>query len=156
MDLADGFRALVRRIVGLPDDEGKPPQIDRLAHYRARVDLCAADGSTLDITPEDPRISPEKNVRLLVGVPGQTAIIQPGAIVWLGWDAGNPARPHCLPCFESASVIKLVLNATQVLIGADGLTPPVNGVVLAKGIDTFTGIAYGVLGNASLTVMAKP
>jgi hypothetical protein len=110
MDLSDTFRVLVRRIVGLPDDEGQPPHVDRLAHYRARVDTCASDGSTLDVTPEDKRISAEKNVPLRVGVPGSTAVIQPGAIVWLGWDAGNPAKPHCLPCYESANVTKLVFT----------------------------------------------
>jgi hypothetical protein len=34
--------------------------------------------------------------------------------------------------------------------------PLVNGTVLGKGIDTLTGTPYGVLGNASMTVMAKP
>jgi hypothetical protein len=101
---------LVRRIVGLPDDEGAPPHIDRLAHYRARVDACASDGSTLDVTPEDKRISPEKNVPLRLGIPSMTVVVQPGAIVWISWDAGDPKKPHCLPCWETAMVTKVIIT----------------------------------------------
>lgn len=156
MDLGGTFRALIREIVGLPTDEGKPPQLDRLAHYRARVDACAADGSTLDVTPEDKRISPEKNVPLRVGVPGSYAVVASGAIVWLGWDGGDPKKPHCLPAWESATVTKLVMKAAQVFVGDEsGLTPLLNGVVLAQGVDPFTGATYGALGNASTAVMAK-
>jgi hypothetical protein len=122
MDLASSFRALVREIVGLPADEGQPPQIDRLAHYRARVDVCASDGSTVDVTPEDRRISPEKNVPLRVGIPGSYAVVQAGAVVWLGWDAGNPSKPHCVPTWESATVTKLVLKATSIYLGDESGT----------------------------------
>lgn len=122
MDLGSTFRALVREIVGLPTTEGQPPQIDRLAHYRARVDACASDGSTLDVTPEDQRISPEKNVSLRVGIPGSYAVVAAGAVVWLGWDGGNPRKPHCVPTWESASVTKLVLKATQVYLGDESGT----------------------------------
>jgi hypothetical protein len=157
MDLSGGFRALVRKIVGLPTDEGQPPQIDRLAMYRARVDVCAPDGSKLDVTPEDKRISPEKNVPVRTGIPGLVAIVTPGAIVMLGWDGGDPKKPYCVPAWEpGATVTKLVLKATQVFIGDEaGLTALINGVVLAGGIDPFTGATYGALGNASATVLAK-
>jgi hypothetical protein len=110
MDLNAAFRALVRRIVGLSDVEGAPPVIDRLAHYRARVDACAVDGATLDVTPEDKRISPEKNVPLRLGIPSMTIVVQPGAIVWLGFDGGDPRKPHCLPCWETAMVTKVIIT----------------------------------------------
>lgn len=35
-------------------------------------------------------------------------------------------------------------------------TPPINGSVMAKGIDPFTGVPYFVLGNSSLSVLVKP
>lgn len=122
MDLADEFRALVRKVLGMPEDEGEPPQIDRLAHYRARVDVCAADGSTVDVTPEDTRIAPKKNVPLRVGIPGSYAVVQSGAIVWVGWDRGDPAKMHAVPTWESATVTKLVLKATTVYLGDESGT----------------------------------
>lgn len=157
MDLTQKLRKVVRAIVGMPEDPGQPPLIDRLAWYRAEVTACASDGSTCDVQPEDSRISPENGVKVLVGIPGASAVVQPGAVVMLGWERGDPARPRCLPIWEAgATVTKLIINATSISIGADGLAALINGLVLAKGIDPFTGATYGALGNASATVMAKP
>ena len=52
---------------------------------------------------------------------------------------------------------KVTIIAPQVEIGSDGIgaAPLINGVVLASGIDTFTGATYGVLGSASASVTAK-
>ena len=43
----------------------------------------------------------------------------------------------------------------QVLLGDAALTLPLDGVVHGSGIDSFTGVAYAVLGNASAVVLAK-
>lgn len=115
LGLAEDFVRLIRRIVGLPEDEGTPPDLMRLGLYRARVDACASDGSTMDVTPEDKRISPEKSVPVRVGVPGSYAVVQTGATVLLGWERGDPARPYCVPSWESgATVTKLVINANDI------------------------------------------
>lgn len=50
---------------------------------------------------------------------------------------------------------KVVVEAPIVELGGDGLTPLTDGVVLASGIDTLTGVPYGALGSASSRVMAK-
>ncbi len=52
---------------------------------------------------------------------------------------------------------KVTVVAPQIEIGDEGLAaaPLINGVVLASGIDSFTGATYGVLGSASTTVTAK-
>lgn len=52
---------------------------------------------------------------------------------------------------------KVTVVAPLVEIGGDGLgnAPLINGVVLASGIDPFTGATYGALGSASAVVMAK-
>jgi len=119
MDLKTKFRALVREIVGLPFDEGKPPIIDLLALYRARVDVCASDGSTVDVTPEDTRLSPRKNVMVRVGIPGAVAVVQAGAIVLLGWERGDPKRPYAVPSWEAgATVTTLKLNATTIILNS--------------------------------------
>jgi uncharacterized protein involved in type VI secretion and phage assembly len=48
-----------------------------------------------------------------------------------------------------------VVAAPDVQLGASGLAPPANGVVLGGGIDTFTGLTYSALRNASAVVKAK-
>jgi hypothetical protein len=156
MDIPEYFVRLVRSIVGMPLEPGRPPLYDRLAMYKASVVNCAADGSTCDVRPEDKRISPEKLVRVRVGVPGVQAVVAPGAIVLMGWERGDPSRPYCVPSWESgATVTKLVVNAQAVYLGDGTLTPPINGVVVGSGIDAFTGATYAALGNASTAVMAK-
>jgi hypothetical protein len=49
----------------------------------------------------------------------------------------------------------VVVESPNVSIGGDGLNPTQHGVVLGGGIDTFTGLQYSVLRNASTTVKAK-
>jgi hypothetical protein len=101
--ISDELRALVRRILRLPEDPGQPPDLVRLGLYRARVDVC--DGSTVDVSPEDPRISPEKGVPLLVPIPGAVVNVSPGAIVHLGWEKGDPSRPYCTPIWEAGATL---------------------------------------------------
>jgi hypothetical protein len=118
LGLVDGFREAIRVLLGLPADPGQPPDLMRLGLYRARVDVCANDGSTVDLTPDDKRISPEKNVPVRVGVPGLVAVVSPGAIVLLGWDGGDPSKAYCVPSWEAgATVTKLIVKATAVYIG---------------------------------------
>lgn len=50
---------------------------------------------------------------------------------------------------------KVVVISNDVSIGGEGLNPAQDGVVRGEGIDTFTGLPYAALGNASLTVKAK-
>ena len=59
-----------------------------------------------------------------------------------------------------ASINIEVSGAGKVRLGTAALTPPtgavsLDGVVTGRGVDTFTGTNYGVLGNASTTVLAK-
>lgn len=50
----------------------------------------------------------------------------------------------------------IVMKEDEILLGSEsGLVPLQNGVVLASGVDSFTGATYGVLGSASKAVMAK-
>ena len=48
-----------------------------------------------------------------------------------------------------------VVSAPDVLLGGTNLAPPVNGLVLAGGIDPFTGLTYAALGSTSSVVQAK-
>jgi hypothetical protein len=121
MGLVDGFREVVRVLLGLPADPGEPPDLMRLGLYRATVQACASDGSTCDVQTEDTRISGEKNVKVRVGVPGLSAVVQPGAVVLLGWERGDPGRPYCVPSWEDgATVTQLIIAATMIYLGAQG------------------------------------
>lgn len=123
--VTDVFVALVRKIVGLPEAVGDPPDLMRLGLYPARVDSCASDGSKCDVTPADSRISPEKNVEVLVGIPGSTAVVEPGAVVLLGWRRGDPSAPFCMPAWAlGATVDKLVLSANAVEIAGNAYSLP--------------------------------
>lgn len=116
-ELTSKFRRAVLRVLRLDDG---PPELFKLGLYRARVDKAASDGSTLDVTPEDTRISPDQRVPLRVGIPGAVAVVEPGAIVLYGWEAGDPARAYCTPLWEAgAGVVKLVLNGDVVHLGAE-------------------------------------
>jgi len=161
MDISEKFRRVVRRIVGLPLDPGQPPRIDRLAWYRAQVTACASDGSTCDVQPEDQRISQENGVKVLVGVPGLVAVVQPGAVVMLGWERGDPARPRCMPIWEPGTTpTKVTLNATALELAGNAHPLPNWDTFLADfanlltGLNTFT--ATGLLKvnlTAAITAM---
>lgn len=111
--VVDTLRSAIRAAVGLPDDPGSPPDLMRLGLYRARVDKCASDGSTLDVTPEDKRISPEKNVKFCVPIAGAVIVMQTGAIVHLGWEGGDPGKPYCAPMFDlGASLTSLAIGSS--------------------------------------------
>ena len=116
--LSDTMRDLVRRALSLLP--GAFPSVDRLALYRATVQACASDGSTVDISPEARHLGPMQGVPVRVGLPGATATMQSGAIVLVGWEAGDPMRPYAVPAWEAgASVVKLVLRATTIYLGDD-------------------------------------
>lgn len=111
--VSDRLRAVIRAALGLPKDPGAPPDLMRLGLYPARVDKCASDGSVVDVTPDDSRISPEKNVKLVVPIAGAVMTFAPGAIVRLGWEKGDPARPFCIPIFDAgASLLSLAIGSS--------------------------------------------
>lgn len=55
---------------------------------------------------------------------------------------------------EGANIELKVTNG-KITLGGDGLTPLLDGVVTARGVDPFTGATYGALGNASSVVLAR-
>lgn len=139
MDLNQKLRNVVRAIIGMPEDPGQPPLIDRLAWYEARVTSCASDGSTCDVQPFDPRIAGENGVQVLVGVPGAVAVVAPGATVVLGWERGDPARPKCMPLWEpGATVNKLTFNALALELAGNTYSLPQWDVFIAA-LQVFTG-----------------
>lgn len=146
MEITQKFRNVIRAIVGLPEDPGQPPQIDRLAWYRAQVVACASDGSTCDVQAEDARIGGANGVKVLVGVPGLVGVVAQGAVVMLGWERGDPARPRCMPLWESgATVNKLIFNATEIDLA--GNTYALVLSTLIADLKNWVSAANGVLGS---------
>src|SRR6185295_696324 len=116
--MVDELIAFIREAVGLEKTPGSLPNLMRLGLYDATVDVCSADGATLDVTPLDKRLPPQKGVELRVGVPGAVATFQPNCVVMLGWDGGDPKKPYCVPHWKQGAVVtKLVLKATHVYLG---------------------------------------
>jgi hypothetical protein len=121
MGLKDSFRRAVLGVLGIDvAEDAALPVYDRMALYPCEVVDRAADGSTVDIRPDNARIPPAQKVRVKVGIPGATAVVQQGARVLLGWEGGDPSKPYVEPSWEAgATVTKLVLNAQTVYLGAE-------------------------------------
>ena len=99
MDLTERMRRAYRALLGLRD--GDAVELWRLGGYEARVEACAADGSTVDLTPLDGRISPAQGVPLRQPIPNCKVAVQAGAICRLCWDRGDPGRPYALPTWDA-------------------------------------------------------
>lgn len=84
------------------------PRLDRLALYPARVVHQQTDG-TLDLVPDDSRISPCQGVPLRLGIPGATATVPDGGRVLLGYAGGDPRQPIAT-LWESGEVTVLAIN----------------------------------------------
>lgn len=142
--LKAGFAALARQAL---------PTVDYFALYRARVVRQA--GALLDVVPDDQRLPTMSEIPLKIGIPGAEVDFAPGAYVLVGWEGGDPARPHAMVWEGGATVISLRVTAAQIMLGATDLVPLVDGVVTGQAVDSFTGLPQWALGNASPSVLAK-
>lgn len=86
----------------------------------------------------------DRRYRLKSLEPGEVALYDDlGQVVHLKRDRIEVTSPH------------VVVKSSNVELGGDSLVALTDGVVVAQGIDTFTGATYGALGNASSKVKAK-
>lgn len=93
------------------------PRLDRLQLARARVDAVAADGSTVDVTPESGRLSPMQ--RVPVRQTAARATVKAGARVQLAWEGGTSAGVVALPIFDDgAEYSEISARADMVYLGA--------------------------------------
>jgi hypothetical protein len=135
MGLIEGFIGAIRAAFGLDPKPGVPPDILHLGLYPAKVDKCAADGSTCDVTPADTRISARQNVRVLRGVPGSSAAVDADAIVLLGFAGGDPSQPYVMPLWAvGANVEELIFAAVATYLGGKS---GADGVLTKKDFQTF-------------------
>lgn len=129
-DLASRFTSVVLSALGWPR---RPPPLDMMLFYRAEVKATSADGSTVDVQPEDTRISAHQGVPLRSPFPACSVTVKPGSVVLIGWEHGDPSRVYAAPIFEgSGGVTKLVIRADQVHLADEAGS---NFVALANLVD---------------------
>jgi hypothetical protein len=91
---------------------GAMPGIDYLGLYNAKV--VSTDGGTVDVVPDDARLSNMSKVPVRWGLPGATVQLTPGdSYVQVGWDAGDPAKPFA--CAPKGAVMSITLETTQAI-----------------------------------------
>ena len=109
------------------DDDHKPT-------FRNDRVLISATGIPIDI-----RVG--KDSKIKVGTDGTVTIEAKKSVVKASEESDVETPKH-------------VVKSDAIHLGADSLTPQ-EGAVTGMGIDPFTGVSYFILGNASVTVMAK-
>lgn len=161
---ADGIKGALYAVV-----RAALSRVDYFALYRAKVVRQSGDKRKVDVVPEDNRLPGMAEVPLKLGLPGAKVTIAPGAWVLLGWDGGDPSKPHALVFEGGETVLALELKAATVTIeatsvtvdalntnlGGANLVPVMNGVVTGEDIDTVTSMPNWMTGKGSALVMAK-
>lgn len=141
--IVERFVKKVRRIVGLPDDPGKPPSLMHMALCWAKVVTQNADG-TVELQPADSRYSGEKNVALAAPFPNTQVKVQQGALVILAWAYGDPAQKFALPIWGAGST----LVSASIGSPPDAVVTKTDLSVLLKALNDATVVAQD--GGASL------
>lgn len=132
------------------------PTVDYFALYRARVVSQSSDRATLELAPEDPRLPGMSKVPVKAGIPGATWTVTAGAYVLVGWEGGDPQRPHAIVWEGGASVPMLTLVATKVEIGAANVSmDPTAAVVIGRTPCQFTGAPHLASGGLSISTFVK-
>lgn len=118
--------------------------VDYLAHYSAVVNQDNQNG-TLDVTPEDDRLSSMQGIPMRFGIPGATAKVTPGSRVFIGFENGNPGRP-IISGFGDSGAVELHLPVSVLLaLGGD---PAIHPLVMGDLYLAAEGTWYGALVTA--------
>jgi hypothetical protein len=89
--------------------------IDYLAFYDAVVKSQSADGTMVDITPNDTRLAGMSRVPLRHGLPGCAVQITPGATIRIGWDGGDPRKPFVALWNGGESITALTIGSAPTI-----------------------------------------
>lgn len=152
MDLTERMRRAYRALLGLRD--GDAVDLWRLGLYPARVDACAADGSTVDLTPLDDRVatsmSGAQGIPLRQPIPNCKVQVQAGAICRLGWDGGDPGRPYALPTWDAGG------SFTSLTITGGDVTITGGAIAISAGVGQSVKVNGGGRKVAANTDLAGP
>ena len=107
-------------------------RVDYFAFYHARVSAQSADGSTVDVIPDDDRLPQDsmRGIELRLGLPGVTVKVQSGCYVMVGFDSGKPNLPYATLWDLGSTTLEINIQAStkvDISCGAaafsmDGLT----------------------------------
>jgi hypothetical protein len=125
----------------------------------AKVVKGAADGSTLDVVPEDPAFPAMGGVPLFHGLPGIKLQLAAGTRVLVEFSEADPARPFVRSWAGGESVTSMTISATALNLGGDGATPPALATLVnlaLKLIETHTHPVSGTLAGPSPALAALP
>lgn len=95
--------------------KGAIPQIDFLALYDATVKSQSGDMASVDLIPDDARLSQQgfSNVPLRHGVPGLKVQVVPGARIRIGWANGDESKPFAALWEGTETALKIQLAGTH-------------------------------------------
>lgn len=146
--LLAAFEALVKRVMR---------RVDYLALYPARVVAQDGDGGSLDVVPDDPRVTVPRGLpyRTLAGV----AITVPsGTRCHVGFEGGDPSKPY-VALWELGDVTKLVLagGTHRAAREGDGVSASPTLAAWIASVSTATGTTppagnIGAIANGSNTL----
>lgn len=86
-------------------------KIDYLASYTCKVVSQNSDG-TLELIPDDVRLSPMSNVPIYYGIPGVVSKVNPGSRCLVAFAGGDP-RGKMVTGWPASSVSEMTLQATE-------------------------------------------
>lgn len=90
------------------------------------------------------------------GIPLDFLVYKAEELLWERYEAAQKSGlslPFYVPLEYARDCHFSIRNSEG--IGGGTLSAALNGVVVASGVDSFTGATYGALGNASSIVLAK-
>lgn len=125
--------------------------IDFLGYYEAKVISQSVDGSTVDVSPIDPRFAGTQRLELRHGIPGVTVQIVPGATIMMGFKSGDPSMAYVHSWNPGASLLSITLTdqAGDSIAIANGMV-----TVKAAGVQVIqaspTALALGLVGTLPL------
>jgi len=154
-DTGDRLKAAVTSVV-----RDLSPRVDYLAGYWTRVVAQAGDGS-LDLKPDDTRLTGYQHVPIRYGIPGIAAKVSPGARCLLEFAGGDPTKPF-VATWETGTAIQLDIHGTTTnvagtTISVSGTTITLDGTLVKVGspaVDAaIKGTTYSLAEGVFLTAL---
>lgn len=121
-------------------------RIDYYAAYKAKVVSQSADGTKVDLVPEDQRLPSMSGVPLKVGLPGTVTKVSPGAFLFVSWDGGDPRKPFAewgADSSEAVTLIEIGGVAAQFVALSNLVANELTSIALALSTHTHSGVTVG-------------
>jgi hypothetical protein len=147
-----------RVLVVLPDgDTSGPPVIQAILH-NASCKMPMKDGEALFKNDRVLIYAVDDDIDIRTPGGARVQVKHSGNVITEGIDVTMKASSSALVEGQTAKLKAetiATVEAPATMLGEGGLNPFTDGVVVAQGVDPFTELTYGMLGNSSTVVMAK-